>query len=101
MGQERRREGGLTPAISTIPNKEGFIVTGLVSGRGLSIAATIAGACALLSAGGWAQEGDPIKIGVLEDQSGEFAAATAVRSEDRRVGKEGVSTCRSRWSPYH
>src|SRR3546814_12094543 len=25
----------------------------------------------------------------------------AVRSEERRVGKECVSTCRSRWSPYH
>src|SRR3546814_12871438 len=23
------------------------------------------------------------------------------RSEERRVGKEGVSTCRSRWYPYH
>src|SRR3546814_19409912 len=23
------------------------------------------------------------------------------RSEERRVGKEGVSTCRSRWSPVH
>src|SRR3546814_18125505 len=23
------------------------------------------------------------------------------RSEERRVGKEGVSTCRSRWAPYH
>src|SRR3546814_20325287 len=23
------------------------------------------------------------------------------RSEERRVGKEGVSTCRSRWWPYH
>src|SRR3546814_15045734 len=23
------------------------------------------------------------------------------RSEERRVGKEVVSTCRSRWSPYH
>src|SRR3546814_6657325 len=23
------------------------------------------------------------------------------RSEERRVGKECVSTCRSRWSPYH
>src|SRR3546814_8539381 len=28
----------------------------------------------------------------------QFAAA---RSEERRVGKECVSTCRSRWSPYH
>src|SRR3546814_1186408 len=26
---------------------------------------------------------------------------TQYRSEERRVGKECVSTCRSRWSPYH
>src|SRR3546814_15028641 len=24
-----------------------------------------------------------------------------LRSEERRVGKEGVSTCRTRWSPFH
>src|SRR3546814_13868614 len=29
------------------------------------------------------------------------ARASLARSEERRVGKEGVSTCRSRWSPYH
>src|SRR3546814_5873423 len=29
------------------------------------------------------------------------AAFTHTRSEERRVGKECVSTCRSRWSPYH
>src|SRR3546814_3481448 len=28
-------------------------------------------------------------------------AVPQVRSEERRVGKECVSTCRSRWSPYH
>src|SRR3546814_12890926 len=28
-------------------------------------------------------------------------AVKADRSEERRVGKECVSTCRSRWSPYH
>src|SRR3546814_8139807 len=27
--------------------------------------------------------------------------AIVERSEERRVGKECVSTCRSRWSPYH
>src|SRR3546814_6962149 len=26
---------------------------------------------------------------------------SALRSEERRVGKECVSTCRSRWSTYH
>src|SRR3546814_8772789 len=29
------------------------------------------------------------------------AAGKVQRSEERRVGKECVSTCRSRWSPYH
>src|SRR3546814_12860812 len=28
-------------------------------------------------------------------------APAIVRSEERRVGKECVRTCRSRWSPYH
>src|SRR3546814_4776499 len=34
---------------------------------------------------------------------GEGAAERTLggRSEERRVGKECVSTCRSRWSPYH
>src|SRR3546814_1678144 len=30
-----------------------------------------------------------------------LALGIASRSEERRVGKECVSTCRSRWSPYH
>src|SRR3546814_13790472 len=32
---------------------------------------------------------------------GERVGFAEVRSEERRVGKECVSTCRSRWSPYH
>src|SRR3546814_20458382 len=35
----------------------------------------------------------------FQAQQGE-ADAAAARSEERRVGKECVSTCRSRWSPY-
>src|SRR3546814_12121937 len=30
-----------------------------------------------------------------------YRLATGGRSEERRVGKECVSTCSSRWSPYH
>src|SRR3546814_973539 len=30
-----------------------------------------------------------------------FTARPWERSEERRVGKEGVSTCRSRWAPSH
>src|SRR3546814_15786810 len=33
-----------------------------------------------------------------EPESGAWAGE---RSEERRLGKECVSTCRSRWSPYH
>src|SRR3546814_14178634 len=35
------------------------------------------------------------------DDDGDLADGDDVRSEERRVGKECVSTCRSRWSPYH
>src|SRR3546814_15427603 len=30
-----------------------------------------------------------------------YGALQGLRSEERRVGKECGSTCRSRWSPYH
>src|SRR3546814_12529336 len=36
---------------------------------------------------------DQLPLAIVEQQ--------ADRSEERRVGKECVSTCRSRWSPYH
>src|SRR3546814_5367535 len=42
---------------------------------------------------------DPLRREVV---AGRFLVArTLERSEERRVGKECVSTCRSRWSPYH
>src|SRR3546814_18570720 len=42
---------------------------------------------------------DPAEI--FEFSAAEFAGNTYARSEERRVGKECVSTCRYRWSPYH
>src|SRR3546814_17417379 len=39
---------------------------------------------------------------VLKVKFADFRIITrSRRSEERRVGKECVSTCRSRWSPYH
>src|SRR3546814_5933878 len=40
---------------------------------------------------------------VIEDRgpARRLARRQTNRSEERRVGKECVSTCRSRWSPYH
>src|SRR3546814_5518516 len=39
-------------------------------------------------------------IDILTEQE-ESERRQKERSEERRVGKECVSTCRSRWSPYH
>src|SRR3546814_19768455 len=44
--------------------------------------------------------GTALKPDLVADGFG-VLAANSPRSEERRVGKEGVSTCRSRWSPYH
>src|SRR3546814_11598468 len=38
---------------------------------------------------------------LLDGAGSEWGHMELVRSEERRVGKECVSTCRSRWSPYH
>src|SRR3546814_8223511 len=37
----------------------------------------------------------------LEGWGAGQGGSAVIRSEERRVGKECVSTCRSRWSPYH
>src|SRR3546814_1944543 len=54
-------------------------------------------------------EATPVKIGkrlsvwqtrIRTEAGAEVALVTQTRSEERRGGKECVSTCRSRWSPY-
>src|SRR3546814_1085173 len=40
-------------------------------------------------------------LGRLQEVVKKLAARKYLRSEERRVGKECVSTCRSRWSPDH
>src|SRR3546814_13194927 len=41
------------------------------------------------------------KLTARKDQRANEAAVGGGRSEERRGGKEWVSTCRSRWSPDH
>src|SRR3546814_11909610 len=47
--------------------------------------------------------GDRLRLVEIVAEVPAHAAGIAVlhRSEERRVGKECVSTCRSRWSTYH
>ena len=48
------------------------------------------------------RSGDVFGELALLDGAPRSATATAIeRSEERRVGKECSSPCRSRWSPYH
>ena len=51
---------------------------------------------------------DEVKPTKMQNNSNEpggmgqgLAELTKVRSEERRVGKECLRLCRSRWSPYH
>src|SRR3546814_5316798 len=43
----------------------------------------------------------PMLAAYFLEAKGKAAHGEGKRSEERRVGKECVSTCRSRWSPYH
>src|SRR3546814_4407232 len=47
------------------------------------------------------REGPKPAFGAIGQQSVYGKHIVHHRSEERRVGKECVSTCRSRWSPYH
>src|SRR3546814_19779337 len=42
-----------------------------------------------------------VDLSLAIDQDLGNLGALTFRSEERRVGKECVRTCRSRWSPYH
>src|SRR3546814_21085479 len=46
-------------------------------------------------------DGDDHLLAVAAEAIEQLNHRYGPRSEERRVGKECVSTCRSRWSPYH
>src|SRR3546814_19153525 len=95
--------GSVTPLV--------FVTGGVVSSLGKGIAA--ASLAAILEARGLRvtmMKLDPyinVDPGTMSPfQHGEVyvtddGAETDLRSEERRVGKECVGTCRSRWSAYH
>src|SRR3546814_16689230 len=87
----------MTPASYAKGGKGAVIVYDIVDsplGR-LLVAATAKGLC-FLSLGHHDRT-------LIQELKREFPQAESItrRSEERRVGKECVSTCRSRWSPYH
>src|SRR3546814_18936531 len=91
-GDEGKREGGVVEAVEADFQKQIWEVRK----QGLNIMMSMK------------SEGKPVSF--VEDcavQLPDLAEYTRRlteifrRSEERRVGKESVSTCRSRWSPYH
>src|SRR3546814_17683767 len=52
-------------------------------------------------AGGGREQGEEKGTAHGKPRSAGCRRSIVLRSEERRVGKECVSTCRSRWSPYH
>src|SRR3546814_17468356 len=73
--------------------------------------AALTGSWQLTSGNGWRILSDAMPVRSRYPASSDAIAlrpsravsrsASSARSEERRVGKECVSTCRSRWSPYH
>src|SRR3546814_14988290 len=80
---------GVDPRVGLYASFSIAVIISLVGGRpGMISAATAAVAV--------------VVVPLVKDHGVDYLfAATILRSEDRRVGKECVSTCRLRWSPLH
>src|SRR3546814_13664940 len=84
----------------------GFLTAGFLTGGGVAAG----GICILEWSISWAETGAdpsarPIANAIVAKRNVESGKVMALipppRSEERRVGKECVSTCRYGWSPYH
>ena len=72
--------------------------------KAFTITAAAAMAMAALTPVSVFAAGETFKIGGIGPMTGAaatYGAAVENRSEERRVGKECLRLCRSRWSPYH
>src|SRR3546814_17423740 len=75
----------------TLPDAKGAVI------RGLEVAEFCFAAPQMMKGEYTGNAGPGIDIYSVRQPLGVVAG---IRSEERRVGKECVSTCRSRWSPY-
>src|SRR3546814_16656719 len=97
--QARHQETQMHPSNPTIPH--GRVRRALL---GAALAAAALGASTPSTAQDY--PGKPVTIivpfaaGGTVDKVARQIQQELARSEERRVGKEGVGTCRSRWSPY-
>src|SRR3546814_19530698 len=81
---------GMLPAYSFVPpGTANYGEPAYADFKGMPYGEAVEKAKALMADAGYGPD-NPLKITLRYS-----------RSEERRVGKECVSTCRSRWSPYH
>src|SRR3546814_14441576 len=94
------------------PTRRPAVITGASSGIGaetaralaeaghpVALGARRADACEQIATAIRAAGGEAVAHPL--DMTSDASVAAFARPAERRVGKECVSTCRSRWSPYH
>src|SRR3546814_14838499 len=86
----------LIDAGASVSVSDGTTISGSLSGNGNTTATTVVNFDGSVGVGA-----DIIGTSTGFNFSSDSGAVATIRSEERRVGKECVSTCRSRWSPYH
>src|SRR3546814_11386383 len=86
---------GFKPTAERIPNEGALPLAASLDSVG-PLAASVT-CCAILDA---VLAGEPYTAPVAPPMQ-QLRFAVPTRSEERRVGKECVSQCGSRWSPYH
>src|SRR3546814_18081245 len=92
----------LRPKSPSLPTIKPLLITQEWRDVGSDLAARRASRRAHFSRDGPPAGSVPDGVGrVPRTAPGTGRRAAPARSEERRVGKECVSTCRSRWSPYH
>src|SRR3546814_16698933 len=90
--KSRSPSTSIPKAARSITAQEKAMLSNLNRGLALALAVAVLGGCAT-SKEKLLPHGDSTMMDIWQQNAG--------RSEERRVGKECVSTCRSRWAPYH
>src|SRR3546814_18047004 len=85
---------------SDLPERADFRGARIQGGRVAQARYAVAGVLPGM-AGGGAVLGDLVERRARTGRPAGAQVEMGVRSEERRVGTECVSTCRSRWSPVH
>src|SRR3546814_15367539 len=90
QGAGLKLERAIAPALPAVMADRGVLIQMLLNLLGNAIKFT--------------EPGGTIRVEAKINAAGGLDLAVhddGIRSEERRVGKECVSTCRSRWAPYH